>query len=182
MKVIFKQDEYESELSDKVRTIEFYSQTFKDVAEQEAFQTQRKTLREVKKGDRMIVQQIAHSRSEANLQHLNTLDLIKAESASSQRRIQEVQNEVTQQLRADQAKFEALLKTKSIRHETELSALAVEMKKVLKRLLSSNGRNDPRTNDSRCLQTLHGPRVTINSPSTPIHGESRDFRRFRFDE
>lgn len=151
MKAIFKQDDYESELSDKVKMIEFCSQTFKDVAEQEAFHTQQKTLREVKKGDRMIVQQIAHSRSEATLQHSNTTDLIKAESASSRRRIQESQNEVIQQLRADQAKLEALFKTKSNRHETELRALAVEMKKVLKRLLSSNGRIDPRTNDSRYL-------------------------------
>lgn len=182
MKAIFKQDEYESELSDKVKTLEFYSQAFRDMAEQEAFQTQQRTLREVKKGDRMIVQQIAHSRSEANLQHLTTTDLIKAESASSENRIQELQKEVIQQLRADQAKLEALFKTKSIRHETELSALAVDMKKVLKRLLSSNGRIDPRTNDSRCLRTLHGSRVTINSPSTPIHGEPRSFRRFRSKE
>ncbi len=63
--------------------MDFHSQIFKDVAEQEAFQTQRETLREVKmlrsqrkKGDRMIVQRIAHSHSEANLRHLNMTDLM----------------------------------------------------------------------------------------------------------
>ena len=160
MKAIFKQDEYESELSDKVKMMEFCSQTFKDVAEQESFSTQQETLREVKKfkaqrekGDRMIVQQIAHSRSEANLRHLNTTDLIKAESESSQRRTQELQNEVIEQLRADQARLEALFKTKLERHETELGALAIDIKKVLKKFLSSNGRIDPRTNDSGHLRS-----------------------------
>ena len=161
VKAIFKQDEYESELSDKVKTMEFYSQTFKDAAEQESFSTQQETLREVKqfkaqkkKGDRMIMQQFAHSRSEANLRHLNTTDLIKAESESSQRRTQELQNEVIEQLRADQARLEALFKSKLERHETEFGALAIDIKKVLKNFLSSNGRIDRRTNDSRHLQVL----------------------------
>ena len=138
--------------------MEFYSQTFKDVAEQESFSTQQETLREVKqlkaqrrKDDWMIVQQIAHSRSEANLRHLNTTDLIKAESESSQRRTQELQSEVIEQLRADQARLEALIKTKLERHETEFGALATDIKKVFKKFLSSNGRIDPRTNDSRHL-------------------------------
>lgn len=158
VKAIFKQDEYESELSDKVKTMEFYSQTFKDAAEQESFSTQQETLREVKqfkaqgkKGDRMIIQLIAHSRSEANLRHLNTTDLIKAESESSQRRTQELQNEVIEQLRADQARLEALFKSKLERHETEFGALAIDIKKVLKKFLRSNGRIDPHTNDSRHL-------------------------------
>ena len=158
VKAIFKQDEYESELSDKVKTMEFYSQIFKDAAEQESFSTQQETLREVKqfkaqgkKGDRMIIQLIAHSRSEANLRHLNTTDLIKAESESSQRRTQELQNEVIEQLRADQARLEALFKSKLERHETEFGALAIDIKKVLKKFLRSNGRIDPHTNDSRHL-------------------------------
>ena len=154
-KAIFKQDEYESELSDKVKAMEFHSQTFKDVAEQCAFHTQQETLREVKKltsqskkRDSMIVQQIANSRSEANLRHLNTADLIKAESESSRRSSRKLHDEVTQQLRADQARLEAQLKTKWDRQETELNALAIDIRKVLKKFLSSNGRIDPRTNDS----------------------------------
>ena len=182
MKAIFKQDEYESELSDKVKTMELYFQTFKDVAEQEAFHTQRTTLLEVKKGNRMTVQQIARSRSEANFQHLNTTDLIKAESESSQRKTQELQNEMIQQLKADQAKLETLFQTRSNQHDTELSALAIEMKKVFKKLLSSNGRIDPRTNDSKHIQDLHGSKVTVTSQATSIRGESRSFRSFGFDE
>ena len=189
VKAIFKQDEYESELSEKVKTMEFYSQNFKDVAEQESFSTQQETLREVKhfkaqrkKGDRMIMQQIAHSRSEANLRHLNTTDLIKAESESSQRRTQELQNEVIEQLRADQARLEALFKTKLERHETEFGALAIDIKKVLKKFLSSNGRIDPRTNDSRHLQVLHRSKLTSNSLATTIRREAWGFRCFRFGE
>ena len=189
VKAIFKQDEYESELNEKVKTMEFYSQNFKDVAEQESFSTQQETLREVKqfkaqrkKSDRMIMQQIAHSRSEANLRHLNTTDLIKAESESSQRRTQELQNEVIEQLRADQARLEALFKTKLERHETEFGALAIDIKKVLKKFLSSNGRIDPRTNDSRHLQVLYRSKLTINSLATTIRGEAWGFRCFRFGE
>ena len=189
MKAVFKQDEYESELSDKVKTMELYSQTFKDVAEQEAFRTQQETLRGVKalkaqgkKSDRLIVQLSAHSRSEANLRHLNTTDLIKAESESSQRRTQELQNEVIQQLRADQAKLEALFKAKSDQHETEFAALAVDIKKVLKKFLSSNGRIDPRTNDSGYFQVLNGSCLIIYSLATTFRGEARGFRGFRFDE
>ena len=189
MKAIFKQDEYESELSDKVRTMELYSQTFKEVAVQESFSTQQETLREVKqlkaqrkKGDRMIVEQIAHSRSEANLRHLNTTDLIKAESESSRRRTQELQNDVIERLRVDQARLEALFKTKLERHETEFGALAMDIKKVLKKFLSSNGRIDPRTNDSRHLQILHRSRLTIDSLATTTRGEAWSFRCFRFGE
>ena len=167
MKAIFRQDEYESELSEKIKTMEFCSQTFKDVAEQEAFHTQQETLREVKmlkfqnkKGDRMIVQQIAHSRSEANLRHLNTTDLIKAESESNQQRTQKLQDEVTQQLRADQARLEAQFKTKFDRQETEFNALAIEIRKVIKKFLSSNGRIDPRTNDSWYPQVPRVPGLT----------------------
>ena len=170
MKAVFRQDEYESELSEKMKTMEFCSQTFKDVAEQEAFHTQQETLREVKmlkfqnkKGDRMIVQQIAHSRSEANLRHLNTTDLIKAESESNQKRTQKLQDEVTQQLRADQARLEAQFKTKFDRQETEFNALAIEIRKVIKKFLSSNGRIDPRTNDSWYPQVPHVPRLTVYS-------------------
>ena len=189
MKAIFKQDEYESELSDKVRTMELYSQTFKEVAVQESFSTQQETLREVKqleaqrkKGDRMIVEQIAHSRSEADLRHLNTTDLIRAESESSRRRTQELQNDVIERLRADQARLEALFKTKLEQHETEFGALAMDIKKVLKKFLSSNGRIDPRTNDSRHLQILHRSRLTIDSLATTTRGEAWSFRCFRFGQ
>ena len=175
MKAIFKQDEYESELSDKVKTMEFYYQTFKDVAEQESFSTQQETLREVKQlkaqgkqRDRMIVQQIEHSHSEANLRHLNTTDLIKAESESSQRRTQDLQNEGFEQLRADQARLEALFKTKFEQHET----VTIDMKKIFKKFLSSNGRIDPRTNDSRHLKVPHSSRLTTNSPATTTRGEA----------
>ena len=169
--------------------MEFCSQIFKDVAEQESFSTQQETLREVKqlkaqskRGDRIIVEQIAHSRSEANLRHLDTTDLIKAESESSQRRTQELQNEVIEQLRGDQARLEALFKTKLERHETEFGALAIDIKKVLKKFLSSNGRIDRRTNDSRYLQVLHRSRLTINSLAATIRREAQVFRCFRFGE
>ena len=186
VKALFKQDEYESELSDKVKTMEFYHQTFKDVAEQESFSTQQETLREVKqlkaqrkKGAWTIVQQIAHSRSEANLRHFNTTDVIKAESESSQRRTQELHNEVIEQLRADQARLEALFKTKLERHETDL---AIDIKKVLKKFLSSNGRIDPRTNDSRHIQVLRRSMLTIDSLATTTREEAWTFRCFRFGE
>ena len=189
MKAIFKQDEYEAGLSDKVKMMELYSQAFKDLAEQEAFHTQGETLREVKrlkaqrkKGDQMIVQQITHSRSEANLRHLNTTDLIKAESESSQRRTHELQNEVIQQLRVDQAGLETLFRTKFDRHETELRALAVEIKKVFKRFLSSNERIDPRTNDSRSIQVFHELQLMFDSLATSIRGEPRGFRSLRFEK
>ena len=189
MKAVFKQDEYDSELTDKIKTMELYSQAFKDVAEQEAFRTQQETLREVKtlkaqrkKGDRLIVEQIAHSHSEANLRHLNTTDLIKAESESSQIRTQELQNEVVQQLRADQVRLESLLKTKFDRHETDFGALAVDIRKVLKRFLSSNGRIDPRTNDSGYLQILPESKLTVISLATSKRGESKSFRCLHIDE
>lgn len=190
MKVIFKQDEYESELSDKIKAMEFHSQTFKDVAEQEAFHTQRETLREIKelktqrkKGDRTIMQQIVHSRSEANLRHLHTTDLIKAESESSQRRTQTAQDEVTQQLKADQARLEALFKTNLDWQQTKFEALTIDVRKVLKRFLSSNGRIDPRTNDSWCLQVLHETSpLTSNSLAAYIRRASNGCEGFRFDE
>lgn len=176
MKAIFKQDEYESELSDKVKAIQFHSETFKDVAEQWAFHTQGQTLSEVKslksqgrKRQRMIMQQIAHSRSEANLHHLNTGHLIKAESES-----------ITQ-LRADQERIEELIKSKFDRQETGMNAI-IEMRKLVKELLSSNGRIDRRTNDSWCLQILHGPRLMNSSLAAYILGEPTGFRDLCFEE
>lgn len=160
MKAFFKQDEYESELSEKVKAMDFHSQMFKDFAEQEAFHTTQETLREVrmmksqrKIGDRMIVQQIAHSHSEANLRHLNMTDLIRAESKSSQKKAQSAQDATSQQLKADQHRLEALIKTKFAYQESKNDALMVEIRRVVKEFLSSNGRIDPHTNDGWCLRS-----------------------------
>lgn len=113
--------------------MEFRSQEFKYVAEQCAFRTQSETLGEVKtlkardkKGQRIIMQQFAHSHSEANLRHLNTIGLIKAESES------------LAQLRADQAEMEALMKTHFDRPEIEMRKFwTVEMKKLVKKFLAA---------------------------------------------
>lgn len=159
--------------------MELHFQAFKDVAEQEAYRTQRETLREVKtlksqgkRGDRMIVQQIAHSRSEANLRHLNTTDLIKAESESTRRRTQELQDKVTKERKLDQARLEALFKI----------SLKVEIKKILKAFLSSNERIDPHTNDSWYLRLLHWERLTRDSLAAALRGDRRDCQCFCFDE
>ena len=176
MKAFFKQDEYETELSDKVKAMQFHSETFKDVAEQWAFRTQGQTLTEVKslkfqgrEGQRIIMQQIARSRSEANLQHLNTNELIKAESES------------LTQLKADQERIEALIETKFDRQETGLDAI-IEMRKLVKKLLSSNGRIDPRTGDSWYLLILHGSRLMNPSLAAHILGDPTGFQNLYFEE
>lgn len=154
MKATLKQGEYESRLSEKIRIMDIHSQTFKDLATQCAYQTQVSTLGEVKSlkvrtkardkrakvRDQNIMQNITHSRSEATLQHLNTTNVVKAESENSRKSFQGLQNEVTQ-LRDDQAKLHKLLKSKS--------DVAAELTKILKEFCRSDARIDRQTNDGK---------------------------------
>ncbi len=59
---------------------------------------------------------------------------------------------MTQRLKADQVRLEALFKTKFVWQESKYDALAVDIRRIPKRFLSSNGRNDSRTNDSWYLR------------------------------
>ena len=144
VKATFKQDEYESQLSEKIKMMDIHSRTFKDLADQCSYQTQMSTLGEVKTlklqeraSHRSVIQRIAHSRSEANLQH-------KAETQN----IQSLQTEIVQ-LRTDHANVQALLESSSENQRAESNALKIELKKVLKEFHRSNGRIDMRTNDSQ---------------------------------
>ena len=142
VKATFKQDEYGSKLSQSIKLMDINSQRFKDVAIECAYHTQTSTLDGVrslksrtKANNRSIMQQIEYSRSEANLQHLDTTNVLKGESETHQRRIQYLQEEVVQ-LRNDQAKVYKLLKSKYM---------------VAGPYFRNDRRSGPRTSDSMCF-------------------------------
>ena len=154
MKATFKQDQYESKLSEKIKIMNAYSRMFKDLAVQCSYQTQQSTLGKVKAlksqgktSHRNIMQQLARSRSEASLQHLDTNRNLREGSESSQRSIQDLQDEVTH-LRADHSNLHTLLSSRDESRSVEMDSLKAELKKVLKEFHRSNGRIDRRTNDS----------------------------------
>ena len=94
------------------------------------------------------MQQIARSRSEASLQHLDTNRNLREGSENSQRSIHDLQDEVIR-LRADQANLHTLLTSRDENRSVEMDSLKTELKKVLKEFHRSNGRIDRRTNDSQ---------------------------------
>ena len=139
-----------------------HSQRFKEMATQCAYQTQTSTLDGVKSlesqtkaNHRSLIQHIACSRSEASLQHLDTTNVVKAESENSQKSIQYLQKEVLR-LREDQAKVYKLLKRKSMR---------AELKTVLKDFQRSNGRIDSGTSDS--LRSPESSRMAVQQTPCP---------------
>ena len=162
MKATIKQDNYASELSEKIKAVDVYSQMFKDLATQCAYKTQTTTLGEVrslrsqeKESRRKVMQQIARSRSEASLQYLDTTNVVRAESENNQRSVQDLQDEVIQ-LRTDHANLQASLKSKSDRENAEIAALKGEIRKFLKEFHRSNERIDRRTNDSQYFVCFSG--------------------------
>ncbi len=154
MKATLKQDEYESKLTEKITTMERHSQLFKDLAVQCSYQTQISTYSNIKilksqhkATHREVVQQIARSRSEANLQLSNSNLLLQTESQKSQRGIQDLRDDINL-LRSDQSKLNALMGASIKTESEEKDILRAEIRSFLKEFHRSNGRIDPRTNDS----------------------------------
>ena len=126
VKATFKQGEYESKLSEALRMMDLCSRHFKDLADQCSYQTQVSTLGELKTfrfqekaNSRSVIQSIAHSRSEANLQHQNLHTQIMG------------------------------LRTNQAIQKAESDAANNEIRKFLKEFHRSNSRIDMRTNDSQ---------------------------------
>ena len=136
VKATFKQDEYESKLSESIRLMDIHIQRFHDVALQCSFQTHTSTLGELRSlnsrtyaDNQSIMQKIAFSTSEASLQHSNTTNVLRVESANNKMSMNNLQNEVGQ-LKNGQAKLCKLLKSQLV---------AAELRKVLEELHKESG-------------------------------------------
>ena len=154
LKAAFKQESYEAGLDDKIGLMDVYSRRFKDLAVECSYQTQKETLGGVKTFNRRarrhhkhFMQEIARSRSEATLRHIETSNIVRAEGENHQRSFRSLEEEVVE-LRADHAVLHTRLEEKFDRDNAEKKAMAKYIKKVLKEFASSNPRIDPRTNDS----------------------------------
>lgn len=144
VKATFKQDQYESKLSESIKLMDIHSQRFHDVALECSFQTQKSTLGELRSlnsrtcaDNQSIMQSITCSRSEASLQHLNTMNVFKAESENNKMSMENLQNEVGQ-LKNGQAELRKLLKG---------NLVAVELRKALEEFHNESGRIALRRND-----------------------------------